>query len=114
VADYEWNTAAYNPEFALWRVLCSLYGTQCARELVLFNEAYYGTYEFCLRMESDGAKLAFIENGRQYSIEMDRRLERISRLLPTEHPLPSELAAFRDRQKKRFDQISRALGPTPK
>jgi hypothetical protein len=112
VADYEWNTAAYNPELALWKVLCSLYGTQGARELILFNEAYYGTFEACLRIESDGAKPVFIENGRLYSIEMDRRLERISRLLPTGHPLPSELTAFRDRQKKRFVQLSRALGPT--
>jgi hypothetical protein len=113
VADYEWNTAAYNPEFALWKVLCSLYGTQCARELVLFNEAYYGAYGACMRMESDGgAKPALIENGRLYCIEMDRRLERIFRLLPTGHPLPSELETFRDRQKKRFDQLARDLGPT--
>lgn len=114
VADYQWNTAAYNPELALWKVLSSLYGTECARELVLFNEAYYGTYEVCLRIESDGAKPAFIENGRLYFIEMDRRLERISELLPAEHPLLNELANFRDRQKKRFDQLSRALGPTLK
>ena len=114
VADYEWNTAAYNPELALWKVLSSLYGTECARELVLFNEAYYGTYEVCLRMESDGAKPAFIENGRLYSIEMDRRLESISELLPAEHPLLNELVTFRDRQKKRFDQLSRALESTQK
>jgi beta-N-acetylglucosaminidase len=105
VADYEWNTAAYNPEFALWRVLCSRYGAECARELVFFNEAYYGAYETCLRLESDGAKPAFIDNGRLYVIEMDRSLERISRLLPTGHPLPSELATFRDRQKKRFSKL---------
>jgi hypothetical protein len=114
VADYEWNTAAYNPELALWKVLSSLYGTECARELVLFNEAYYGTYEVCLRMESDGAKPAFIENGRLYSIEMDRRLESISRLLPAEHPLLNELANCRNRQKKRFDQLARSLGSTQK
>ena len=114
VADYEWNTANYNPELSLWKVLCSLYGTECARELVLFNEAYYGTYEACMRMESDEAKPAFIENGRLYSIEMDRRLERISRLLPTGDPLSSELATFRDRQKKRLEELSRALGPTQK
>jgi hypothetical protein len=114
VADYQWNTAAYNPELALWKVLSSLYGTECARELVLFNEAYYGTYEVCLRMESDEAKPAFIENGRLYFIEMDRRLGRISELLPAEHPLLNELANFRDRQKKRFDQLSRALGSTQK
>jgi hypothetical protein len=114
VADYEWNTAAYNPEFTLWRVLCRLYGTECARELVLFNDAYYGTYEACLRLESDGAVSAFIENGRVYITEMDRRLERIFRLLSTDHPLLNELTTFRNRQKKRFDQLSRALGATQK
>ncbi len=109
VADYAWNTAAYNPELSLWKVLCSLYGAECARELMLFNDAYYRTYAACLRMESDGATKTIVEKGRISGTEMDRSLERVFRLLPPENPLLSELANFRDRQKKRLAELSRAV-----
>ena len=56
VADYEWNTAAYNPELSLWKVLCRTYGPACARELIRFSDAYYGIYGTCMRMEKEGAK----------------------------------------------------------
>ncbi|MFZ0612805.1 MAG: beta-N-acetylglucosaminidase domain-containing protein [Desulfobacterales bacterium] len=109
VADYEWNTAAYNPELSLWKVLCGLYGIECARELVLFNDAYYGIYEICSRMEADGATAVFIENGRAFITEMDRRIREISPLLPAVHPLLKELIDLRDRQEKRFANFSRSV-----
>ncbi|MFZ0133524.1 MAG: beta-N-acetylglucosaminidase domain-containing protein [Desulfobacterales bacterium] len=106
VADYEWNTAAYDPELSLWKVLCGLYGIDCARELVFFSDAYYGIYEACLRMESDGVTPAFIESGRMFLTEMDRRIEEISRLIPAAHPLLKELIDFRDRQEKKLAKFS--------
>ncbi|MFZ0241602.1 MAG: beta-N-acetylglucosaminidase domain-containing protein [Desulfobacterales bacterium] len=108
VADYEWNTAAYDPERSLWKVLCGLYGMECARALVLFNDAYYGLFEACLRMEAGGATAAFIESGRIFLTEMDRRIEEISRLIPAAHPLLEELADLRARQDKRFAEFSRS------
>ena len=60
VADFEWNTSAYNPELSLWKVLCNAYGPSGARQLILFNDAYYGAYEFCLRMEIEGLNEEYI------------------------------------------------------
>ena len=53
VADYEWNTSAYIPELSLWKALVKAYGPACAKEVLFFNEAYYGLYEACMRMERE-------------------------------------------------------------
>lgn len=41
VADFEWNTKDYNPEHSLWKVLVSSYGSNTARHLIEFSDAYY-------------------------------------------------------------------------
>jgi hypothetical protein len=41
VADFEWNTKDYDPEFSLWKVLVSSYGPVTARHLLEFSDAYY-------------------------------------------------------------------------
>ncbi len=66
VADYEWNTAAYNPELSLWKVLYRTYGPVCAQKLIRFNDAYYSVYGICLRMEMEGAKDQYIKNGKNF------------------------------------------------
>ena len=38
VADYQWNTAAYNPELALWKALTKTYGRPVAEKLLHFNK----------------------------------------------------------------------------
>ncbi len=42
-ADFMWNTVDYDPDVSLWSVLVSLYGTDAARELYRFNDAYFST-----------------------------------------------------------------------
>ncbi len=41
VADFEWNTKDYDPEYSLWKVLVSSYGPVTARHLLEFSDAYY-------------------------------------------------------------------------
>jgi len=108
VADYEWNTSAYNPELSLWKVLRKTYGPACAKELLSFNDAYYGLYDMCLRMEIGGAKEAYIKKGQIFINELANRLQRISESSGTNLPLLQELENFRDKQKKRFEKLSRS------
>ncbi|UCD80108.1 MAG: beta-N-acetylglucosaminidase domain-containing protein [Desulfobacterales bacterium] len=108
VADYEWNTAAYNPELSLWKVLCRQYGPAVARELLLFNNAYYDVYETCLGMESQGVTAEYIKRGNKYLAAMDEHIANISAALPGSNPLVKELENFREEQKKRFHQLSQA------
>jgi hypothetical protein len=106
VADYGWNTAAYNPELSLWKVLCRTYGPAVAEKLIRFSDAYYGIYGTCLRMEMEGAKDKYIKNGKNFLADMNNYLLNISQALPEKPKLLKELENFRDRQKTRFDKLS--------
>ena len=105
VADYEWNTSAYNPELALWKVLCKSYGSAGAKELIRFNDAYYRVYEMCLRMENEGIKNEYIKKGKEYLNDLNNCLLSVSKELPGKERLLSELKKFRDRQNKRFNKL---------
>jgi hypothetical protein len=107
VADYEWNTSAYNPELALWKVLCRIYGSAVAKDLIHFNDAYYGVYEMYLRTEIDGTKDEYIKNGKKFLDDLDNCLLSISKELSGKERLLSELKKFRNRQNKRFKKLSR-------
>jgi hypothetical protein len=106
VADYEWNTSAYNPESSLWKVLCTIYGPVGAKELILFNDAYYSVYDMCLRMELNGIKNEYIKKGKKFLYELDSRLLSLSIILQEKKRLLSELQKFRNRQVKRFRKLS--------
>ncbi|MEJ2164612.1 MAG: beta-N-acetylglucosaminidase domain-containing protein [Desulfobacterales bacterium] len=108
VADYEWNTAAYVPEFSLWKVLCRLYGPECAEALLRFNNAYYEVYDACLRLESAGAGTDPIRKGRKFLKAMDEHLAGISASLSGSSPLINELNNYLTAQKKWFEKVSRA------
>jgi hypothetical protein len=112
VADYAWNTAAYAPERSLWKALVSAYGEGCARELLFFNEAYYGLYEMCARMEATaGNRVEHGRRGAAWLERLDESLRNLTRRLPGGHALVEELTACRDRQKRRFDALARADSP---
>ena len=108
VADYAWNTSAYNPELSLWKVLRQTYGPACAQELLGFNDAYYGLYDMCLRMEIGGAKEALIKKGEKFLSELAHRLQQISEPSMANQLLLRELENLRDKQKKRFEKLSRS------
>ncbi|HSO18144.1 MAG TPA: beta-N-acetylglucosaminidase domain-containing protein, partial [Desulfosarcina sp.] len=110
VADYEWNTAAYDPERSLWKTLCRTYGAALAEQLIRFSDAYYGVYGICLRMERQGAADSDVESGRKSLTDLDACLLAVSRALPGGHPLTVELNRFRDAQKARFEKLSQGAG----
>jgi hypothetical protein len=110
VADYVWNTSAYNPELSLWKVLCKTYGPACAKELLYFNDAYYGLYDVCMRMEVGGAKDGYIKKGNKFINELANRLQRISESSWANQALLQELENFRNKQKKRFEKLKKGGG----
>lgn len=108
LADYLWNTAACVPERSLWKALCRSYGPDCARELILFSDAYYGAYEMWLRMEQDGVTEARMRLGKTYIADMEALLSRIEDRLPALHPLSGELASYIARQRERLTRLPAA------
>jgi hypothetical protein len=106
VADYEWNTAAYNPELSLWKILCRTYGSLVAEKLIRFSDAYYGVYGTCLRIKTESQGQGYMIDGKNYLNNLDNYLLDISRALPEDHPMVEELKKFRDRQQKRFEKLT--------
>jgi hypothetical protein len=108
VADYEWNTEAYNPELSLWKALVKAYGPLCAQEVLFFNEAYYALYEVCMRMEreEEGGE-GYGRQGGAWLKRMAQSLSSLRQHLPSDHPLVGELVGYRDRQKQRFEGLAR-------
>ncbi|MEE4262832.1 MAG: beta-N-acetylglucosaminidase domain-containing protein [Desulfobacteraceae bacterium] len=106
MADYQWNTSAYDPELSLWKVLCRTYGPGGARELLYFNDAYYGLYQICLRMEAAGAREAYIQQGTTFLDALDGCLKQIAESPNAGPGLLQELENLRDGQKKRFEALA--------
>ena len=102
VADYEWNTAAYNPELALWKALTKTYGRPVAEQLLRFNDAYYGIYEICLQLKSEGIKPEYVQTAEKFLRDMRDYLMSISALVPGQTQLLAELGNYLDKQEKRF------------
>jgi hypothetical protein len=106
VADYTWNTTAYNPELSLWKVLCAAYGgPAAAEELLLFNDAFYGLYSVCLWATTAGVKPKHVKAGRKYLAKMANGLNRLSESPSTRGRLLQELKSLMIKQKNRFDKI---------
>jgi len=80
VADYQWNAAAYDPELSLWKVLSRTYGPACARQLLIFNDAYFGLYQICMRMKAAGAREAHIQQGKAFLKTMTDYLQQIDNI----------------------------------
>ena len=106
VADYQWNTSAYNPELSLWKILCRTYGPAGAKELLYFNDAYYGLYQICLRMQAPGDRKDYIQKGNTFLEAMDGCLKRIAESPNTGQALLQELENLRDSQKRRFEGLA--------
>ncbi len=105
IADYEWNSAAYSPELSLWKVLVQRYGATTARQLLLFNHAYYGLYDACTRMEKAGAAGKAARSGARFLKNLEFHLGAVSDTLSGSHPLVKELGGYRDRQRERFEGL---------
>ncbi len=108
VADYQWNTAGYDPELSLWKVLTRTYGEACARSLIYFNDAYFGLYQVCLRMQTEGRRQAFIGQGREFIQAMTGYLKQLDDASCAGQTLTRELENLKDRQIRRFEKLTRS------
>jgi len=58
-----------------------------------------------MRMEIEGIKDRYINNGKRFINDLDDCLSEISQALPENQPLLKELKNFRDKQKNRFEKF---------
>ena len=53
-ANYYWNTINYDSDKSIWKVLVKFYGIENAKNLVYFNDCYFGLKEMCQKIENNG------------------------------------------------------------
>ena len=106
VADYLWNTAAYDPERSLWKIMFRSYGKAGARALLLFNDIFYDLNSICLYMELEGVEEERIRKGQTLLKGLDYTLRRIVDIMPSKTTLLEELKRHRNRQMKRLQELS--------
>jgi hypothetical protein len=107
VADYEWNTSAYVPEWSLWKTLVRSYGVPASVAVLDFNDAYYGLYEIGMWMERQGVTGEHLRRGNAFIGRLLDSLESLHRQLPPGHALLAELDRLFDRAKTRFEHLAR-------
>jgi hypothetical protein len=107
VADYLWNTAAYDPERSLWKVLVRSYGTDSAEKLIRFSDAYYRLYGICRHMETEDHHKGIKKRGQNSLSDLNQYLADLSKALSNQQPLIEELKYFRNKQKRRFEKLLR-------
>jgi hypothetical protein len=108
VADYLWNSSAYDPERSLWKILCRDYGVAIARQLIIFNDAYYTFYGTCRRMELEGVDAARIRQGTRQLKHLEKQLQQLIEWMEANHPLVAELSRYCEKQRQRFAKLSAA------
>ena len=109
VADYQWNTSAYDPQLSLWKVLSRTYGGVCAQQLLVFNDAYFGLYQINLRLQAEGSRQGYIQQGKVFLKAMAGNLKQIDGESCAGQALLQELESLRDRQKRRFEKFTRQI-----
>lgn len=88
VADFEWNTRDYNPEFSLWKALNSAFGAQMSKLLLEFSDIYYAMIEINFLLEEDSDQ-RIIHQGQGFLENM----EQIYSLLQSEPNMNPKLLA---------------------
>jgi hypothetical protein len=88
--------------------LVTSFGPDSAREVLFFNEAYYGLYDVCMRLEREtGDQAELCSQGAEWLARLEESLLKLIRQLPNGHALPVELQTHRNRQKQRFEGLVR-------
>ncbi len=105
VADYLWNTPAYDPDFSFWKALLTRYGKCISMELIFYNEAYFGLTSICMLMEKQGVNNRLLKQGEDYINAMDSHMKNITGKLSDSHELTMELKDYTNSLIGRFNSI---------
>jgi len=96
VADYQWNTSCYDPDFSLWKTLLSKYGKETAVNILKFNDVYYSLKNVCLQTDTDQNINKIIKRGINYSNRLQVIYSLLENNLKTNPYLFNEITGFKD------------------
>ncbi|MCK4701473.1 MAG: hypothetical protein KAT38_14110, partial [Bacteroidales bacterium] len=118
VADYQWNTSGYDPDFSLWKSLLSRYEKETAEQILKFNDVYYSLKRICLETESEQNVNKLIKRGNSYSNRLQVIYSLLENNLETHPYLFNEITGFKDEALQCFENFkennSRSVQQTSK
>lgn len=100
--DYLWNISDYDPVLSAWKVLRNLFGEKIARELILFNDAYYKLYAAQVEMETSGYSSRLDKEGETAIEFINLHWEQITLDLASHLSLLNELSDLKNNMISRF------------
>lgn len=111
--DYVWNTSAYNPSFSSWKVLKKIYGKETAKNLVLFNDAYYKLTSAIIDIDNLGYNQRHIKNGEYLITQLNNCWNTITIDLAAHSDLLNDLSDLKNALISRYYQSARIKSRTP-
>ena len=79
-----------------------------AKEILAFNDAYYGLYDVSMWTQRQGVTDQDQRRGNAYLGRLQESLATLQKLLPPNHALLRELEEFQDRARTRYERLSQA------
>ncbi len=105
VADYQWNTSVYDPDFSLWKTLLSRYGKEAAVNILKFNDIYYSLKNVCMQTESEQNINKLIKRGNSYSNRLQVIYSLLENNLKTYPYLFNEITGFKNEALQCFENF---------
>ena len=105
VADYEWNTGAYDPDFSLWKALYTQFGKEIAVKLLEFNDNYYGLVDMTMRIEREGKSEEYVSKAEKYRATAENLLDELSRMPAMNMVLVDELRVWQQEQVGKYSKL---------
>ena len=93
-ADFSWNVIQYDPDYSLWKVLVMRYGTDVARELIIFASQHAEMIEILLKLKNNEQMTRNIKNGQDKLEELDIIIRGIENKQGDTRPLAIELRSI--------------------
>ncbi len=106
-ADFMWNTASYDPDLSVWKILVSRYGHQTARELYRFNDAYFITLASISALKLGKDQQRLLRQVTDHMGLMEDSLGRLDQMLQSNPELLEELKRLKRDLERLYDREMR-------
>jgi hypothetical protein len=102
-ADFMWNTADYDPDMSVYKVLLSKFGREVTGELYVFSDAYYTALASVISLKQGGDHQRLIRQANEQFSIMEDLLVILDDNLVEDPDLLNELKSLKQRLEEIYD-----------
>lgn len=112
-ADFMWNTRDYDPDYSLWKVLASRYGTDAARELIRYANQYGLMMETELKLQRNEQFQRNLKKIREDLTVLSVLTRNLEKRLGSDHPLMRDIHTLNTLLKARLEHLTSSKVSNP-